>query len=264
MTADPVVAANAEPASGGIGLDVGRRHRNRGEGDGGAAITPVRRTSVERRRSSSQAGPSRLLEHPVLRLGGPRRPHLALQGPVVLRELEPVPGAHLPFESVGVAPGDMVVQELNLVCTVKDEVVSVSVARVCVEADSSASHVPRVPGIDLDLGRYDEVAGVRLVSNHSLLGIGGGGAGLAENAVVDLPCPAHEGPGGVGVFELNVSWKRTGRARGTAQELTILEPLELKLKPETPTTAMAWTRRIQTENGVPARRRGRPHGCILH
>src|SRR5208283_5879573 len=103
---------------------VSRRHRNRGEGGGGVAVTrsTVRRTSVERRRSTREVGPSRLLEHPALRLGGPRRPHLPPQGSVVLFELEPVPGAHLPVESEGVAPGDFVVQELNLVGTVKDEV----------------------------------------------------------------------------------------------------------------------------------------------
>jgi len=44
--------------------------------------------------------------------------------------------------------------------------------------------------------------------------------------------------------------KDRGGARGSTQELTILEPLELKFKPGTSTTAIARTRRIRTENGV--------------
>ena len=92
----------------------------------------------------------------------------------------------------------------------KDEVVSVSVAQVCVDADPSPSHVPRVPGIDLDLGRDDEVAGERLVSNHSLLGIGGGGAGWLRTPLLIDHVPPTKDQAELGVFELNVSWKRTG------------------------------------------------------
>ena len=96
-------------------------------------------------------------------------------------------------------------------------------------------------------------SGMRIGSHAGISSnpIGGGGAGLAENAVVDLPIPAHEGPGGTGGVraESVVEKDRVG-ARGTTQELTILEPLELKFKPGTAATAIARTRRIQTENGV--------------
>ena len=67
---------------------------------------PVRRsrTAVQRRGSACQVGPSRLLEHPVLRFGGSRRPHLAQQGPVVLSSWNQyqLPTFQL---NIGVAPG---------------------------------------------------------------------------------------------------------------------------------------------------------------
>ena len=70
----------------------------------------------------------------------------------------------------------------------------------------------------------------------------------------------------LGAFELNVSWKkdrRHCRGRGNAQELTILEPLELKSRAGNGddgdgSDASSWTESAGTLGG------GRkPHGCKL-
>ncbi len=158
-------------------------------------------------------GPARLLEHPVLRFRGTGRPHFALERPVVFLELEPVPGANLPVERVTISKRHLVVQELNHVPITKDEVVTLTVARIGVKADASPGRRSGIPGCDLDLGRNHDVAGIGLVGDHGLLGIGrGSGVGLAQSAVADLPCSADKRPGRAGGLELNVSWNRTGLA----------------------------------------------------
>ena len=68
----------------------------------------------------------------------------------------------------------LVISELNLVCTVKDEVVAVARTRVGVQADAGGRCVLWAPAIDLDLRGDDEVAGEGLVGDHRLVEIGVG------------------------------------------------------------------------------------------
>src|SRR4029078_1314042 len=90
---------------------------------------PLRRWSA-----AGPTGPAGLLELPSGWFHGAVLPDLSGQDPVFHLELDPVPDAHAPGEVVAVAPGNAVVQELDLVELVEHQVVALAGSRIGAEA----------------------------------------------------------------------------------------------------------------------------------